>query len=294
MKFVIFIVLFLSTILSAESLYVNITKLSNKGDLEYVGAKFKRIGISALYKHDGYDYVLFSGPYLDRESAKRALKKIRKYFPSAELMRVKRQSDIDNNTQSVITKKNAIKQKSTGSDFNSEKNKHAFVGLSFGYNNVLSSHKVETGSVLATLPKEGSIGYTLDVGYEFDNGLLLSLGYSMINNSDISVGNQYLSIKYKFNTDTRYYPYFGFLAGVSSVKWNIKPLQNPIYIDDKSTSMLSGLESGVIYPMSQLSLYLGYTVLIMNHKAVLESDTGISQLYFKRLDNIIFGVQYHF
>jgi hypothetical protein len=293
LKYIVFVLLFASALLNAENLYINVAKLSKKSDLEYVGLQFKRVGISAIYKHDGLDYVLFSGPYADEEHARYALEKINKYFPSAEIVRVKRKTD----TKRTITKKRVSKRKIlTANLMNGQWYKGAFVGLDLSYNNVLATHKVETGSVLATLPKEGSTGFTLDAGYEFANGFSFLLAYSQMTNQDISLSAQYLSIQYQFETSTDFYPYFGLLAGISSAKWNLVPLQNVTYIDDKSSSSLSGIESGIIYPVDEykMSLYLGYTVLIMNHTAVLEADTGNSQLSFKRLDNILFGVRYHF
>lgn len=287
MKYIVLVLLFASTFLHAENLYINVTKLTEKSDLEYVGAQFKRVGISAIYKYDGEDYVLFSGPYKNERFARRALVKINKYFPSAYIVKVRAQKD---------TGKRAKRYSTTTRQGKDLWYKGVFAGIHLSYNNVLATHKVETGSVLATLPKEGSLGFTLEGGYEFDNGVSLSLGYSQISNKDIVINNQYLSVKYKFTTDTAFYPYFGFLAGVSSAKWNLVPLQNVVYIDDKSSSSLSGLESGVIYLLDKYhtSLYLGYTVLITNHTAVLEADTGSSELNFKRLDNILVGVRYHF
>ena len=279
--FVFIFVIYLATLFGDEYLYIKIGETNNKNDIKEIGKTFRSLGISGLYKFDGLEYKLFSGPYADRDFAIYALNKLNKYFPSAYIVR--REKSVT--TQSKVAKK-PQSEKSQGK---------FFMAFNISYNNILSSHKVESGSVLTTLPKEGSLGYNIDIGYRLSDQFSLSLGTQQILNDDISMYNQYLSARYIFSGSKIFQPYFDFLIGTSYSKWNFSPLENIIYIDDESSSMITGLGSGIRYKLNSYFIFtLGYEMLVLNHVAILKSDTGTSEVHFKRLDNIIIGVEYQF
>jgi len=277
--FIIFILS--STIYSSEKSYIKIAKTSSKETLLALNSKFERIGVPIKYNYSNSKYIIFSGPYDDYDSAVDGLKKIKSYFPSAFIVENK---DADR----------IMKQKQKSDTMGKEDNNY-FVTLGLSYNNATSNHIVRKGNVIAYIPNENFFGYALDLGYEFDNGVFTSLGFAQIINNDIIMSNIYLTLNYKFKTYFNLSPYMGLVVGNSYLTWNTPPITDITYFDDRSTSGFTGIQFGVSYPIyKQISLSLGYRLIVMDHMSRLEVKDDRSDIQHKRVDNILFGLQYNF
>ncbi|MCX6075410.1 MAG: hypothetical protein NTW78_00820 [Campylobacterales bacterium] len=289
MKIIIFIFLLVSTVFGYEQSYIKIAKTSNKNTLLSVNSRFAEIGVPVKYSYTDAKYLIYAGPYNDEESAKEGLEIIKTYFPGAFIVK-------SEDTQRVIKQKD-----SQSKNIPRKGDDNFFVGLDLGYSNSISNHIGKEGSVVAKAPYEDFGNYGLDLGYEFKNGIFCTLGYSQIINGDIIMDNIYLSLNYKFLTYYNFSPYFGLFVGNSYLKWNMYPIENPTSFNDQSTSVLTGAQFGVSYPINnEISLSLAYRVAAMDHVSTLKTQIqgnsviNSSELHHKRLDNILFGIQYKF
>ncbi len=283
MKIIIFIFLFASTVFGYEQSYIKIAKTSSKDKLLSLNSKFAEIGVPVKYSYTDAKYLIYAGPYNDEESAKEGLEIIKTYFPGAFIVK-------NEDAQRVVKQKNTQSKSSS-----SRGDDNFFVGLDLGYSNSTSNHIGKEGSVVAEAPYEDFGSYGLDLGYEFRNGIFCTLGYSQTVNGDIIMDNIYLTLNYKFLTYYNFSPYFGLFVGNSYLKWNMYPIENPTSFDDQSTSILTGAQFGVSYPINdEISISLAYRVAAMDHVSKLEIPSSSSELHHKRLDNIFFGIQYKF
>jgi len=283
LKIIIFIFLLVSTVFGNDQSYIKIAKTSSKDKLLSLNSTFTQIGVPVKYSYTDSKYLIYAGPYDDEESAKEGLEIIKKYIPSAFIVK-------NEDAQKVIKQKNSQSRNASSRDDN-----NFFVGLDLGYSNSTSNHIGKEGSVVAKAPYEDFASYGLDLGYEFRNGIFCTLGYSQIMNGDIIMDNIYLTLNYKFTTYYNFSPYFGLVVGNSYLKWNMYPIENPTSFDDQSTSLLTGAQFGLRYPINdEISFSLAYRVAAMDHVSTLEVPGSSSELHHKRLDNILFGIQYKF
>jgi hypothetical protein len=283
LKIIIFIFLLVSTVFGYEQSYIKIAKTSSKDKLLSLNSTFSQVGVPIKYSYNDSKYLIYAGPYNDEESAKEGLEIIKIYFPGAFIVK-------SEDAQRVVKQKG-----SQSKNIPSRDDDNFFVGLDLGYGNSTSNHIGKEGSVVAKAPYEDFGSYGLNLGYEFRNGIFCTLGYSQIMNGDIIMDNIYLTLNYKFLTYYNFSPYFGLFIGNSYLKWNMYPIENPTSFDDQSTSVLTGAQFGVSYPIDdKISLSLAYRVAAMDHVSTLEVPGSSSELHHKRLDNILFGIQYKF
>jgi len=294
MKFItFFILIFLlsPSFLNAASNYIGVAQTTSKNQLRIINSRFKSMGLKMLYKTSGKKYFIYSGPYKTSNSITYAIKKIKRYFPNAKILNYKAKQIPSVKAPVVIkteTKYEQVKQK----------NKSGFyIGTAFGYSSAPSTHTISQGSVTIQEPNNSGINYMIDGGYNFENGFSFGLAYMKFDASDLVFDNMYGIVNYRFANNNNFTPYFGVLAGFSSLKWSVDPILNASETSNNdSTSLIGGTQAGVIYNgIEDISLLLGYKCIIMGHTTNIEVDTdNISKLQHKALHTLQLEIQYNF
>ena len=295
MKFItFFILIFLlsPSFLGAATNYIGVTQTTSKNQLRVINSRLNSIGLKMLYKSVGNKYLVYSGPYRTSRSTSYAMQKIKKYFTNAKIITNKK-------IQQTSTAKVPARVK-TQSKFNEIKqnNKNGYyIGTAIGYSSAPSTHSISKGSVTIKEPNNSGMHYLIDGGYNFENGFSLSLAYMILGTGDLAFSNIYTTVNYRFGNFKYFTPYFGVLAGFSSLKWNVDPILNASEASNNdSASFIGGTQVGVIYNgYKNISLLLSYKSIIMGHTTNIEVDANnISQLQHKVLHSIEVGIQYNF
>jgi len=284
---VLFFLLFPS-FLNAAANFVQVTQTTKKSQLRVIKSKLNKMGLKMVYKKSGSRYIIYSGPYRSSKSASYAVKKMRRYFPYAKVMTKKRKKlkPIDKSTKN----KKVFLTKDT------KQLKGFFAGLSVGYSSSPSNHTTETGSIEIIVPNNTGISFDLEGGYHFKNGFSTSLSYMKFDASDLVFDNIYGTVKYRFSDFNNYVPYFGILAGYSSLVWNVDPIKNPAEgSSNDSESFFAGSQAGIIYTgFETVSLSFGYQCMFMGHTTNIEEGDNSSKIQHDALHSIQLGVQYNF
>lgn len=274
-KFILLISLVVPVFLSASS-YIKVTTTKSTKKLKMIKAKMKTMELRPGHKKTKTHYVIYSGPYENIQIANRDMKKISKYFPSAELINT-------NKNQSQDDKNKKIEQKN---------NFH--VGISVGYSTAASTLSGDETKI-ETKPETAGLSYLVNGGYTFDNGIDWSLAYMLASTGDLSYTNIYTSLNYQFDNFDNFVPYVGLIVGYSSLTWDISPTTNPERPD--STSAMYGLQAGFSYPLSD-SMFLtsSYLASMMDHKANIldDSDATVASIEHGLMHTVLFGVEFQF
>jgi len=290
---VLFFLLFPS-FLSAAANFVQVTQTTKKSQLRAIKSKLSKMGLKMVYKKSGSRYIVYSGPYRNSKSASYAVKKMKRYFPYAKVVAKKRKKfkpigKSTKNEQAFLTKK--LKTKDT------KKMKGFFTGVSLGYSPSPSNHTVVKGTIEdLKVPNNTGISFNLDGGYHFENGFSTSLSYMKFDASDLVFDNIYGTINYRFSDFNNFVPYFGVLAGYSSLVWNVDPIKNPAEgSSNDSESFFAGSQTGIIYTgFEVVSLSFGYHCMFMGHTTNIEDGVNSSKLQHDTLHSLQIGVQYNF
>ena len=297
MKFMIFFILIFllsPSFLNAASNYIGVTQTTSKNQLRDINSRFKSMNLKMLYKTSGERYLIYSGPYKTSNSITYAIKKIKRYFPNAKILNYKAKQIPSVKVPVVIkteTKHEQIKQKNNSS---------FYIGTAFGYSSAPSTHTISEGSVTIQEPNNSGINYIIDGGYNFENGFSLGLAYMKFDASDLVFDNMYGIVNYRFGNYKGFTPYFGALAGFSSLKWSVDPisvdLSNAQLSDKDSSSFIGGTQAGVMYTgIENISLLFGYKCIITGHTTNIKVDTdNISKLEHNALHTLQLGIQYNF
>jgi len=287
----------------AASKYIKVTNTTSKTKLRKIKSKLSSMGLKMALKTKKRTYYVYSGPFKSSKSANRALRKIKRYFPYARIMNTKKKkrpsrlSPKQPEKDLIYKKPNDTKVKVD----NNIKNGY-FIGAGIGYGMTPSTHEIVSGTVEINTPTDTGLSYTIDSGYTFENGLVLSFAYMNVGNSDMSFNNIYGSLDYKFGP---YYenlsPYIGVLGGYSMLKWKTEPLKVTVDNDSNndSTSFFSGAQFGIMYDIfDSFSLYTAYQFMLMGHVANLDltklGEGAKSKLQHNTIHNLNFGLRMNF
>lgn len=275
--FTLLVFLTFPSISNAAYTYIKVTKTKNINQLNSIKSNLKRLGQTSTHRTTKTGYVIYSGPYKNSTSAKYTLKKIKRFFPYATIVK----------TKTKPTTKKVIKRKTTKTPKQKQK---FFVGGALGYSKSVLTYT--GGTKLDYPPKETGISYDLHLGYNFKKDMFITLGYLRTDTSDIVFDNFYSSLNYKFVKFDNLSPYFGLLAGYSKLTWNKAPIANATSKSSVSDSFFGGTQVGVIYDgYESFSLYANYQCLFVNHSTAINVS---DKLEHKTLNNIQLGVQYSF
>lgn len=275
--FTLLLFLLFPSISNAAYTYIKVTKTKKTDKLQAIKSHLKRLGLSSTHRTTKKEYIIYTGPYKNSASAKRALKKVKKYFKYPKIIKTK-------------TKLNTKKVRKQPSSKQLLTKKKLFVGGSIGYS---SSELTNSASViLQNPPKDKGISYDLHLGYNLTKEMFLTVGYLRSDMQDLVFDNFYGSYNYKFGPYGEYSPYFGVLAGYSKLTWNKSPIDNATSTNTASDSFFAGSQAGIIYNgYEKIAFYSNYQCLFMNHATAIDVT---NKLKHKTLHNIQIGVQYSF
>jgi len=277
-KFILLISILIANISASER--IMITKTSKKSNLALINAKLKKVNVKMYVKKIDSTYFIYSGQYKNNNSANKALKYIRKTFPSAYVIlkneNTKEPQKVDNSNVTLIKEDNS-------KEVLEEDDSSFFLSLALGSATIDNS--LDENSVI-TEPENSSISYTLEGGYILNENIFFSVAYINSSTSDIDINNLYLSASYKINPTNDLGVYAGILGGYSALTLNG-------YEDSTaSSSMLYGVQLGLSYDVYEdLAIFTTYQGLSMNHVITDENSLGIE---FSLIHNLQLGILYRF
>jgi hypothetical protein len=295
MKFIIILLFALN--LYAQTTYIIVTKVSNKEQLAEVYSKFTSLNLKMLYKQSAGKYTIYSGPYKTSKDTKSALRRLKRYFTHARISQASektREKPVDKPLQESpeVTLDTQKKEEKKDSGF--------YIGLATGYASAPSSHIIESGSVTIQAPNTSGIALSAMGGYNFQSGFSLGLGYMSFDAKDIVFENLYMDLNYRFKEFDTFVPYFGVLAGYSSLIWNTSPIPSPqANSNNNSDSFFGGSQVGILYKgLPYISLFGVYQCMFMQHTTNINSSTSTvsntSTLQHNTLHSLQFGINYNF
>jgi hypothetical protein len=282
----IFIVAIILIIISPIQLfsksYIRLTTQTPKQKLFIVKKRLSRFGLNMVFKQNqNGNYIIYSGPYSSEKYAIYLQQKVKKYFPNAIVL-TKNQKKI------IHHQKKVIKNKKTFYPY--------FVSIGIGYSSTPSTHMIKSGTVTINKPKVDGISYNIGFGYLMQN-FVFALNYMRIDTKDLLFNNTFGEIGYRFKQFYKYRPYFAAIAGYSSLKWSINPIDNAsVSSNNDSKSPFYGTKAGIIYDFyKNVELYSSYQCIFMQHTTNLEvGSSNISKLQHNISHTIEFGLNYKF
>lgn len=247
--------LFISASAKESSGHILITKTSKKSNLSIIKNRLDSINVKMFVRKSNSAYYVYSGKYNSDNSAEYALKNIKKYFPSALIIKNKPKTS------------QAIRNTKEASGF--------FIGVALGTDNVTSNYESQSG-----------VSYTIESGYYFNENIFMTVGYLNSSTSDIDVNNIYTSLNYKLRVAKNIEFYTGVLGGYSTLELT------DFEVGEASTSMLLGVQIGTSYNFyKDISTYIAYQGLYLDH--IIEIEDA-SKLEFNIIHNLQLGIQYKF
>lgn len=296
MRFVVFVFLFIfifPSISSAAYTYVKVAQTNNTNKLNKIKFTLRNIGYSSTHRTTKKSYVIYAGPYKNTRTARYALKKIKRYFPNASVIRTR--NKLITKVVKVANIVNVVKQNPKKSTTDIDiKNKKLFIDLAYGTIIVPLSHKGDVDEIY--LPNDSGTSYNISVGYTISKHIYATLGFLNANATDVVFNNYYASVNYKFGPYGNFTPFIGGLFGNSQLTWNRNPLDNTTATaSNSSNSFFGGTQIGAVYNITKdFSLLINYKCLYMNHQTVITKDSNTSELSHSALQNIQLGVRYSF
>ena len=165
--------------------------------------------------------------------------------------------------------------------------KDLFVYLSLGLSTITSD--IDSSSRNISLDEDG-INIDLGVGYRFRDIVFSTLSYQRAIFNEVNIDNLYVSLNYQFS-EIPLKPYVGVLIGFSQLEWSKYPISGTNVNDNKSTTLLGGLQLGIEYSFSDdWSIFGEYQILKNEHKTNILGDN--LKIAFK--NNLNIGVYYKF
>ena len=291
MGILLFFFLLFPSFLNAAASYVQVTQTTTKSKLRIIKSKLNKMGLKMVFKRSGSRYLVYSGPYKNLKSASYAVKKIKRYFPYAKVVGKK------NKKLKPIEKSTQNKQISTTKTLRPIKTKKIngfFTGLALAYSSAPSNQSGTIKDIV--IPSNSGISFSLEGGYHFENGLSFSLAYMKFNAGDLVFDNTYGVANYRFSSFGGFVPYFGVLAGYSSLVWNISPIKDVSSASsNNSESFFTGSQTGILYKgFDIISILIGYQCIFMSHTTNISNGTDTSKLEHKALHSLQIGIQYNF
>ncbi|MEA1982452.1 MAG: outer membrane beta-barrel protein [Campylobacterota bacterium] len=300
MKFVSFFIVSACFInLAAQDNYLLVTKVKDKKHLPSIHSKFSKLELKMLYSYNDKSkfYTIYSGPYQTIASARVAQRRLKPYFKHT---RISSRKTLNKRAKRESQKKPQTQERQTKVEITSKKKSGFYVGLAAGYASAPSSHIISSGSVLIDEPKNEGLTLSASAGYNFKSGFSLGLGYMNFDANDIEFDNLYTELNYRFEAYNSFVPYFGLLAGYSSLTWSVSPIPSPQAVSNNdSDSPFGGTQAGMLYRVVDGVSLLGvYQCLFMEHTTNVNTSTqtsqNLSQLQHNTLHSLQIGINYNF
>lgn len=267
-KFILLISILIANISASER--IMITKTSKKSNLALINAKLKKVNVKMYVKKIDSTFFIYSGEYKNNNSANKALKYIRKTFPSAYVIL---KNENTKEPQKVDNSKELLE----------EDDSSFFLSLALG--NATIDNSLDENSVIT---ENSSISYTLEGGYILNENIFFSVAYMNSSTSDMNINNLYLSASYKINPINDLGVYAGILGGYSTLELSIDSAESVA----PASSMLYGIQAGVNYDIYEnIAIFTTYQGLSINH-VITENDTP--SIEFSFIHNLQLGILYRF
>ncbi len=226
---IMFFWLFLTHPLNASQEYgkLIITKTTHERNLNIINDNLSRVGIKMyIQKKENY-FVVYSQKFSTKESAERALMRVKKIFPYAE----------------ILVRSKSRQEKS------SKEEKNIFISIAGG--NASSSGSADTNS---------GMSYMLEGGYYFNKNIFTSFAYLNSSTPEIDMQSIYFSLNYKYNFTKKFGVYSGVLAGYGTLA-----LTGEVQ-SSNSVSLIFGGQIGISYDILEyLSLYSAVQYMALDH-----------------------------
>ena len=274
---------------------VLITKTSQKTNLPQIHHTLQQLGVKMYIQTLTSGYYIYSASYTNPKNAKNVLKRVQGKFPYAKIVTIGAPK-INTNTDTKTTPQEPIPKETsqeepiivpqvfadTTDSLSTKILKNFYVDLALGYANTSGSTNDLSASKLAT----SGMSYLLEGGYEYGNGLSLSLAYLNASTSDISIHNIYGAVNYRYDLDNDFCVGGGLLLGYSSLEISSYASSSA------SKNLVYGFDLAAEYKlMEKLYLFSKYQGFFLNHTISINNTASIS---FKYTHNILFGVGYKF
>ncbi len=249
--------LFTSLYADEFSKHILITKTSKKSNLKLIKSRLNSLNIKMFVKKSNAKYLVYSGKYRSKKSARYALKKIKRYFPSALIIENQRKTKTPEPTAETS---------------------NIFIAGALGFANINESSSYGY--------ENGGISYALEAGYIFNKNIFISLGYLNSSTSDIKMHSIYTSANYKINFTKNLGLYIGIIGGYGTLELSGYEQSSA------SCSILAGVQVGTSYSIYEdIDIYLAYQGISLDHVINMDNSSSIE---FDFLHNLQLGIQYKF
>jgi hypothetical protein len=261
--------------------YIKVTSTRSKSMLRAIKHKLNAMGLPMTYRTTSKSYNVYSGPYKTKRHTIYAFKKIKRYFPRAAVL----QTTNKKKTKALYNKKRK-----------NLKNKY-YANIALVYSSAPLTQTIQSGTLKINEPKNTGMSILLEGGINLNYNLSTGIGYARFATSDLVFNNIYGVVNYAFTSYKDITPYFGVIAGYSSLSWNKDPISNATAdSNNDSTSPYYGTQAGVKYSGFNIGdIYVSYQCLFMSHTTTIEVDSSnISKLQHNILHSLQIGYQYKF
>jgi len=241
----LFIVLFLPFVLYAADYYVQLPTQTNIQSLYSLKNRLQSVGYTMrVNKLNNYAYAPFIGAFHNRDNAKNALYRVRKYVNRNAQIYVQK-------TPTKHTSKFALLIGANMSLVNATEDSNA-------------THFLQDNSI-------NQQGFNLALEYTINPNFMASLEYENLSSSIASLSNILASLNYTLYDKNKFTFYLGGIGGMSSLNWTKLPLDN-VAGNFTSTSAIYGVTSEASYNFSEyFAVVLNARELFMNHALTLKA-----------------------
>lgn len=286
-KLLMFPLLF-SGIVCASEIYIKLGTTTSPAQVKEIRSLVKQMGYSHHMREDEERFMLYSGPFANKNAALQALQKLKRTFPSAVAVKLREEQTPP--TQSQPTEASRNKENLSKSSENT-----FFVGASLGFHNTAADVSGTLTQNNINMPSETGLSYGLELGYTLSQTLWFALGYEILSTGDITLDNIYASANYNFYTPEDYTLYAGVLLGNSELSWDSAPLADATSTSGPS-SIFFGIQAGVEYPLNveDLSLFGSYSLINVDLSTSLSANGESANVDHSMVHNLKVGVRYSF
>ncbi len=197
--------------------------------------------------------------------------------------KIKKQSQISNNTNQKIAKKSIVK-----------KYKY-FVGALLGYTKLDATYNKINGAFYPiSKSDESGLNFGWEAGYNIDKNSFTSVSYNQINLDDAKLYNYLISYN-RILKDVPYNTYVGILGGISYIEVSSSPVNNLNNEDVKGRTTAIGVQIGATYKITtNINFFTQYQYLKAKHITHLVSHNTTAKVVRDDFNNINFGVRWGF
>ena len=140
---------------------------------------------------------------------------------------------------------------------------------------------------------EKATSFSLQAGTKLKENYELSLNYENVNLDDVNIASYFMSVNYLFNHPLE--PYFGVSLGMSDLEWQYDPLVKSQIKDEKLSSLLYGVQGGIVYPIEkEWSVFSQISYQKLDFKTNLTSTPAKATITHEDKKSLGFGIRYSF